>query len=298
MHRGILERGYASALAAVVIWALVPVGTRFFVLSMDPYIFNGIRFLASCTAALPLFVYAKPWRWPTHDKLLLLACALFAVPGYNIPVALGARTVPAGALGLFIATEPVMIAALSSLIERRPVHRRVVGGSLISLLGVALTSGVFSAAHGFRWLSTVQVLTGALSWSCYTVLAGRLNQRYGTFRVTGAIVVIGSLMLFAWSWPMVDAPNWPDRTTTLVVAAMGLSSSLLGFLLWNYAGAVVPAERLGLFLYMIPLVSVFAGAQFLQESLTVHILAGGALTVLGVWIASRTVRDIPADATE
>jgi drug/metabolite transporter (DMT)-like permease len=66
-----------------------------------------------------------------------------------------------------------------------------------------------------------------------------------------------------------------------------LTSSLLGFLLWNYAGARVPAERMGLVLYLIPVVCVLAGAGFLGEPLTAQIIAGGALTVFGVWVASR-----------
>jgi drug/metabolite transporter (DMT)-like permease len=282
------ERGYAAALASVIIWALVPVGTRFFVLRVDPYVFNVIRFAASGCAALPLFVYAKPWAWPGRDRLLLLACAILAVAGYSIPVALGARTVPAGELGVLIATEPVMIAALTLVIQRRPVHWRVIGGSLVALLGVTLTSGLFSSAdEPFKWLSVLQVLAGAFSWSCYTVLAVRLNQRYGTVGVTGAILVIGTAALLVLSLPMVDFSMLPDGMTTLLLAAMGLSSSLLGFLLWNYAGALVPAERLGLFLYMIPAVSIFGGARFLDESLTVQILLGGLLTVFGVWVASR-----------
>jgi drug/metabolite transporter (DMT)-like permease len=281
------ERGYAAALASVIIWALVPVGTRFFVLRVDPYVFNVIRFAASGFAALPLFIYAKPWAWPGRDRLLLLICAILAVSGYSIPVALGARTVPAGELGVLIATEPVMIAVLTLVLHRRPVHWRVIGGSAVALLGVTLTSGVLSADEPFKWVSSLQVLAGAFSWSCYTVLAVRLNQRYGTVGVTGAILVIGTVALLALSLPMVDATMLPDALTTLLLAAMGLSSSLLGFLLWNYAGALVPAERLGLFLYMIPAVSIIGGARFLDESLTVQILLGGALTVFGVWVASR-----------
>jgi drug/metabolite transporter (DMT)-like permease len=292
------ERGYAAALASVIIWALVPVGTRFFVLRVDPYVFNVIRFAASGCAAFPLFVYAKPWAWPGRDRLLLLICAVLAVAGYSIPVALGARTVPAGELGVLIATEPVMIAALTLVLHRRPVHWRVIGGSIIALVGVTLTSGVFNGREHFKWLSTLQVLFGAFSWSVYTVLAVRLNQRYGSFGVTGSILVIGTLALLVLSLPMVDAGMLPDRLTTLILAVMGLSSSLLGFLLWNYAGAVVPAERLGLFLYLIPAVSIFAGARFLDESLTVPILLGCALTVFGVWVASRSERLLPAAVTE
>jgi drug/metabolite transporter (DMT)-like permease len=292
------ERGYAAALASVIVWALVPVGTRFFVLRVDPYVFNVIRFAASGCAALPLFAYARPWAWPSQDRLLLLTCAILAVSGYSIPVALGARTVPAGELGVLIATEPVMIAVLTLVLQRRPIHWRVIGGSLVALLGVTLTSGVVSSSEAFRWVSALQVLLGAFSWSCYTVLAVRLNQRYGAVGVTGAILVIGTIVLLALSLPMVDVTMLPDRLTTLMLAAMGLSSSLLGFLLWNYAGAAIPAERLGLFLYMIPAVSIFGGARFLDESLTLQILLGGALTVFGVWVASRPGPVSPAAVTE
>ena len=285
-----VDRGYAAALAAVVIWALVPVGTRFFVLRIDPHAFNVIRFIASGAAALPLFAYAKPWRWPGRDRSLLLACAVLSVPGYNIPVALGARTVPAGEMGVLIATEPVMIAVLTLLLQRRSVHYGVIGGSMIAFLGVTLTSGVLQSAQGIKTVGTLQVLGGAFCWSCYTVLAARLNRRYGTFAVTGAIVVLGSAALLAVSLPMMDSSMIPDRTMTLLLAAMGIGSSLLGFLLWNMAGALVPAERLGLFLYLIPVVSIFAGSQFLSEALTLPMLLGAALVVCGVWIASRGQR--------
>jgi drug/metabolite transporter (DMT)-like permease len=191
-----------------------------------------------------------------------------------------------------------MIAALTLVLHRRPVHWRIIGGSLVALLGVTLTSGVLRADEPFKWLSTLQVLAGAFSWSCYTVLAVRLNQRYGTLGVTGAILVMGTVGLLVLSLPMVNAAMLPDPMTTLLLAAMGLSSSLLGFLLWNYAGALVPAERLGLFLYLIPAVSIFGGARFLDESLTIQILLGGALTVFGVWVAARPGPLEPAAVTE
>jgi drug/metabolite transporter (DMT)-like permease len=277
-----------AALAAVIIWALVPVGTRFFVLRVDPFLFNVIRFAASGSVAVPLFLRARPWRWPASDRILLFWCAVLAVPGYNIPVAVAAQTVPAGRLGLLIATEPVFIVALTLLLKRQRIGWRVWVGSTLALAGVALTSQGPVAPHSFSWISTLQALCGAASWSCYTVLATRLNQKYGTFGVTGAIVVVGTVTLLAISIPMIHAAAMPDAMTITWVAGMGLASSMLGFLLWNYAGARVPAERMGLVLYLIPVVCVIAGTGFLGETLTASIIGGGALTVFGVWVASRS----------
>jgi drug/metabolite transporter (DMT)-like permease len=288
------EQGIVAALAAVIIWALIPVGTRFFVLRIDPFLFNVIRFAASGTAAIPLFLRARPWRWPARDRMLLVGCAVLAIPGYNIPVALGARTVPASQLGLLIATEPVFIVVFTLILKHQRIRWRVVVGSALALAGVALTSRGPVAPQGFSWLSALQVLGGAASWSCYTVLGTQLNQRYGTFGVTGAILVVGTVVLLAISLPVMPATAMPDATTILVLAGMGLASSLLGFLLWNYAVARLPAERIGLVLYLIPIVCVLAGAGFLSEPLTSQIIIGGALTVFGVWLASRVAKGVHA----
>jgi len=281
------ERGHLAALAAVVIWALVPVGTRFFVLRVDPTVFNVIRYAASGASALPFFFLARPWRWPARDQMLLAGCALLAVPGYNIPVAIGAQSVPAAQLGLLIATEPAFIVVFTLLLQRRRMRWRVIAGCAIALVGVALTSGALSAPRTLQWAGALQVLTGAAAWSCYTVLVARLNQSHGALGVTGAVLVVGTVALMVVSAPMLPSKPWPDSAMLLALAAMGVASSTVGFLLWNYAGASLPAERLGLFLYLIPVVCVAAGALFLHESLTLPILGGGALTVCGVWIASR-----------
>jgi drug/metabolite transporter (DMT)-like permease len=283
-----------AALGAVLIWGLVPVGTRYFVQRVDPFVFNVIRFAASCLAALPMLARARPWRWPRRDQALLALCAVLAVPGYNMPVSVGARSLSAGELGFLIATEPVMILAFTLLLRRRPIHARVLAGSVVALCGVALTTGLLTSPSSFPWRATLLVLSGAASWSLYTALAGGLNERYGSFGATGSMLVVGAASLFALSWPMIPAGSWPDLPTTLALAGMGLASSTLGFLLWNHASARLPAEHLGLFLYLIPIVCLAGGSALLGEALTVTILAGGALTIGGVWVASRTRARAPA----
>src|ERR1700722_18287111 len=160
------QQGMGAALAAVIIWALVPVGTRFFVLRVDPFLFNVIRFAASGSVAVPLFLRARPWRWPASDRMLLFWCAVLAVPGYNIPVAVAAQTVPAGRLGLLIATEPVFIVALTLLLKRQRIGWRVWVGSTLALGGVALTSQEPAAPQSFGWICSPHGRCGAGACAC------------------------------------------------------------------------------------------------------------------------------------
>jgi drug/metabolite transporter (DMT)-like permease len=277
-----------AALAAVLIWGLIPVGTRYFVQHVDPLLFNVIRFAASGTVALPLAWRARPWRWPARDLRTLALAALLSVPGYNIPVALGAQTIPADEIGLLIATEPLFIILFAVLIQRRQIGVRVLIGGAVALAGTVVTSGVLETRLGFEWRGAVWVLCGAASWSLYSVIAGRLNERYGTFGVTGAILVVGSAALAAVSFPAMHRVAWPDPSTALMLASLGIASSMIAFLMWNFASASLAAERVGLFLYLIPIVCLLGGTLILDERVTRSIVSGGALTIVGVWIASRS----------
>ena len=85
-----------------------------------------------------------------------------------------------------------------------------------------------------------------------------------------------------------DAHMYSSGLMTGLVAALGVVSSLLGFLLWNLAASTVASERLGLFLYLLPIIAVLGGALLLDERLTGLLLLGGTLTIAGVAIGERT----------
>ncbi|MGA2776464.1 MAG: EamA family transporter [Steroidobacteraceae bacterium] len=288
------EQGVAAAIAAVVIWGLVPVGTRFFVLKFDALTFNVIRFAFSGAAALPLLLMGKPWAWPSADRRRLLFCALLAVSGYNIPVAFAARSISAGHLGLLIATEPVFIVLFAAWLQKRRVHWRVIVGGAVAFVGVGLTSLAAGMPRLADWAGPLLVLLGAMSWSLYTVLVASLTRRHGALPVTGGVLVIGAIVLIAASLPMIHSDVLASPLAVGEIGAMGLVSSLLGFVLWNHAASAVPSERLGLFLYLLPLVSISAGAWMLDEHITALLVCGGALTLAGVAFGERSKPQSPA----
>jgi drug/metabolite transporter (DMT)-like permease len=112
--------------------------------------------------------------------------------------------------------------------------------------------------------------------------------------VTGGVLVIGAIVLIAASLPMIHSDVLASPLAVGEIGAMGLVSSLLGFVLWNHAASAVPSERLGLFLYLLPLVSISAGAWMLDEHITALLVCGGALTLAGVAFGERSKPQSPA----
>lgn len=286
-----LEGGVLAALASVVIWGLVPVGTRFFVASVDPLAFNVIRFGASVLAASPLVIRARPWLWPAKDILRLALGAALAIPAYNIPVAIAARGVQAGTMGLLIATEPVFILIFGLIISRATVKANVAMGAAIAFAGVALTTCEGWTGQGRNDLvGMAMILGGCAAWGLYAVLTAPLISRHGSAGVAGGILTIGGGLLVVISVPAMGPGAWPGPLTTVELIGMGLASALLAFLLWNKAAETLPMGRLGLFLYLIPVTSLICGALFLGEQPSLASIAGGALILLGVSIGEGRAR--------
>ena len=103
-----------AGLAAVCLWGLAPVATRAAVAHLSPLPLLLIRLAVASLVLLP-------WAWPVFGRLRprsagrLLAAGVLGLVGYNLPVTLGLRWLPAATAGLLLATEPVWVLVLGRL---------------------------------------------------------------------------------------------------------------------------------------------------------------------------------------
>jgi drug/metabolite transporter (DMT)-like permease len=281
----------AAAVVAVAIWGMVPVALRYFVAFVDPFSFSVIRFGAAAAFALPFFFYARPWTWPRADIARTALCGFLALPGLNIPSVLSARTIPAGGLGLITATEPIFIILFGLIAFRAAPTWRIVIGAAMALGGVGLTmsrgAGTLFEIHN---LGNVGFgLLGAASWGAYTVIGAPLARKYGAYRYTGGVLVIGGLATVALVSPILPADSWPPAGVFVQVAMLSLLSSVVGFLLWNHGASLMPPQLIGPLLYLIPIFGIIGGIAFLGEPLTWQMALGGIIILAGVAIGEGRI---------
>ena len=79
---------------------------------------------------------------------------------------------------------------------------------------------------------------------------------------------------------------------------LGVGGSGIGFLLYYYMMNTLGATRATTVTFLLPVTAVFWGATLLRESITIPILAGMAVILLGVFLTSRPRRPMASVTAE
>jgi drug/metabolite transporter (DMT)-like permease len=273
----------------VVLWGFSPIGTRYLVgtdhAALPAFAFTGIRYGMAALVFAPLLWGARHWSF--RDWALGAACGVIGVTGFNLPAAVGQRTVSAGLTGLLDGAEPLMIVIFSSLMHRRWPSRWTMVASLLGLGGIVLLAHGSGRALGDP-AGIALVLFGAMLWSLYCVMVTPLINRRGALPATAVTMLFGALPLLA-----AGLPGTPDLLHVItgfqwgVLLALVLTCSVVSMLCWNVGSAVLGAEQAGWFLYLLPVVSLIGGAILLGEPIKAIEILGGGLILVSVYLSQR-----------
>lgn len=280
---------------AALCWGLAPVATRYLLAYLSPLQLVFLRFLIASMLFLPLLAPLRAHRWTFKELAWAVFCGLVSVVGYNVTVAYGLRVIPSGMAGLLVATEPIWIMLLAAFALRERISWTVLTGLLLALAGIALLLGqeTFGAAWSVATLSGVLlVLLAALMWSIYTVAVRSLSKELGARASTALTLIIGTLPMFIfWDNHTFSTLARLGSAAWIALALLALGSTVAATTLWNFGVARTTSSQAGLFLYLVPLISVAGGAFFLREQVSAVTLVSGVLIIAGVVLAQ--IRRLP-----
>lgn len=130
------------------------------------------------------------------------------------------------------------------------------------------------------------ILMNALSTALFLVFSKKFLQKYDRFWATTWLFIYGSVGL-----SILSAPDWmhfrmPEMTPLLWgCAAFGVISTLLTYFLSNWALAHTQSSHVALFIYLQPVVASFLAWLWLDEKITIRVVAACLLISLGVLAA-------------
>jgi drug/metabolite transporter (DMT)-like permease len=278
---------------AVLFWGCAPIGTRYLVgnnhLGLPAVPFIALRYAVAMLCFLPGLAGALR-SWTRRDWLLGALCGLVGVTGYNLPSAMGSRTVSAGMVGLLNASEPLLIVLLISLRARRVPKGWTVLAATVGMAGVILLAKSAGPAQGDA-KGMALLMLAAFNWSCYCVLVPPLLAARSALQVSAVTMFFGTIpLLLAGGWGMPHLVSEMNAHQWEILLALSIGTSVIAMVAWNAGSAGLGAEASGWFLYLLPVVSAGGGAAILAEPLTATEFCGGGLIMFSVFLSQRAGR--------
>ncbi len=275
----------------------------------SPFVMLMIRFiLAAALLFVIAFFAAKKgdrrtadgeihWlRFDLRGKPLMPLLALGVVQPvmYFLCESYGISMTNATFSGVIIALVPIAALIAGRLVLREIPSRAQVIWSLVSILGVMLMTLQQSAEGAIRPLGVVMLFGAVISGVTFNILSRRMSAQFSALERTVVMMAVAAVVFTVLAvcecrgdFARLTAPL-QDGMFMLSMLYLSVLSSIVAFLMINFASNTLPVARTTAFCNLTTAISMFAGVVFLHEPFGLMSLAASAMIILGVWKVQTT----------
>jgi drug/metabolite transporter (DMT)-like permease len=285
-----LETGSAAAFAALctaaVAMGISPIFVRFAAADVGPF---ASAFWRVALALPVLYAWVRveeakaPARGPTFSRSTVLAGAAFAGDLFFWHLSILNTTVANATF--FATTAPIFVVLVAWLALRRRVSRGTVLGLILCVLGGVSLVGQSLHVDPARIVGDLYGIATAVFFALYFLAVERARRGGGAARVTFELTLVTTAILLAVAL-LLDGrivPRTPEGVAALI--AMAWISHAGGQGLLSIALGRLPAVFSSLVIFLEAIAAAAFGWIILGECLTTIQVLGGALILLGIWIA-------------
>jgi drug/metabolite transporter (DMT)-like permease len=276
----------AAALVSVTLWAAAFVGIRAAATAFSP----GPLALGRLTLGsilLGALLLARGGARPTRAELgLLLIAGLTWFGAYNVGLNQAERSVDAGTAAMLVLIAPVFIIALAAVfLKERATPALLVGGAIafggVVVIGFASSTGTASLA------GVLLCIAAALASAIGLVAQKPALRRLSALEVTWICCTIGALVCLPYAPTLIRELGAAPAAGVRWLVFLGVFPTSVAFTTWAYALARGTAGRVAATAYLVPPVTIVMSWVILQEVPSLVAVLGGALCLVGVYIARR-----------
>ena len=195
--------------------------------------------------------------------------------------------------GVIIALVPIAALAFGAAFLREIPKPSQVFFSVLSILGVVVMTLRQSAQGEIRPLGAMLLLGAVLSGVAFNLMSRSTSERFSALERTWVMMGVGAacftvltLIQTSFDWHALTAPL---HSPAFLLALLYLStlSSLLAFLMLNYANTELPVAKVAIFANLTTVISLFAGVIFLGEPFGWISFLASLVIIGGIWGVQR-----------
>lgn len=204
---------------------------------------------------------------------------------YNLALNAAEQHLDAGTTALLVNVAPVLVAVLAGLLLGEGFPRRLLVGMAAAFAGVAVIAAATSS--GERDVVGVALgLAAAVLYAGAATSQKRLLARVDALTMTWVGCLAGTIALLPFAPALAADAGSAPASSTWAVVLLGLGPTAVAFTTWGYALSRLSAGRAAATTYLVPPLVVVLSWLVLAEVPAPVTLAGGALCLAGVAVAT------------
>jgi drug/metabolite transporter (DMT)-like permease len=196
------------------------------------------------------------------------------------------QKISSGLAGLLVSTVPIFSTIISSMRGDHSVwqFKRIVG-IVVGFIGLILVVGIESLSGNSDPLSIAMVIVASMGYAYAIIMVTTNLPLVDGIAINGLAMAITSVF-----WAPVAIAQWPSSismNSALSLIALGIFSTAIAFIIFFKVIAEIGPARSSLVTYLNTAIAVLLGVVILREPLTVGIIVGLPLVLIGSYLASR-----------
>lgn len=290
------SKGYLALATTSIVWGTTWVASKLGVNDMPALQMAYIRQLLAGLCFVLFFVIHHKSTLPTARQfrwMAIMAVLMFVFANGLSTWSL--KYIPTGLSALIGALYPLSVVIIERLFfhSKRMTPLTFLGLFLgISGVGIVFYENIYGT-HGIEfYLGLSLAIVAMLSWSLGTVFISRNKANINPYYGTGWQMLISSLILFIWAEGSGQSIPYSAISTQawLMIAYLVVFGSVISFVAFIYSMKRLPAAIASLYAYINPLIAMLMASVLLNEKLTIHILWGAIVTLIGVFLVNYSLK--------
>jgi drug/metabolite transporter (DMT)-like permease len=269
------------------LWGVPYLFMRVAVREWDPSVVVFGRVVIGAAILFPIAIRRGVVRDTLRGFKWILAYAVFEMCGPWYLITHAETKINSGLAGLLVATVPIWSTIYSSLAGDKTVwHAKRLMGIVIGFIGLVLIVGIETISGSADAFSVFQTVLAAILYS--TAMAIILKgMPHGDGVAINAFAMAITAIIFAPA-ALTNLPeNMPSFSATASLIGLGVLSTGLAFMIYFNLVREIGQARGSLVTYLNTAFAVVLGVVFLNERLTIGMIAGLPLVLIGSYFASR-----------
>ncbi len=281
--------GHLFTFLTIVIWSVAFVSNKALLAYITPIENMILRFSLGYLLLMLLYPH---WRLPhsLKDELFFMLLGFLGIFIYFLMENFALSYTQATNVGLYMGAIPILTALFAHFItEHERLSRNLLIGFVVAMAGIGL---ILLEGVGFalRLKGDLLALGAAAVFALYSVILTRAPKAYHYIVITRRsffYAVIMMLLYIYCSGERYNIQSLSIPTVWMNLLYLGILSSGLAFILWHKGIEQIGSVPASNYIYLVPLITAMTGVAVLDEVLTVRMIIGGILILLGLYLAQR-----------